>query len=113
MLFTFEDQETGELRSVLAANEAAARLQLGGSWIDVERAAAWTPCEIDGLPAIYHEAEADEQVARRGMIDANPMGKGRFTTPGALAQLTAAQERYRKCKARREELTRLMIAAGK
>src|SRR5215470_16240925 len=32
MLFTFEDQETGELRSVIAANEAAARLQLGGSW---------------------------------------------------------------------------------
>ena len=30
MLFTFEDLETGELRWVIAANEAAARLQLGG-----------------------------------------------------------------------------------
>jgi hypothetical protein len=43
MLFTFEDRETGELRSVIAANESAARLQLGGSWIDVEDTAAWTP----------------------------------------------------------------------
>jgi hypothetical protein len=113
MLFTFEDQETGELRSVIAANEAAVRLQLGGSWIAVERTAALTPCEIDGLPAIYREAEADERAARRAMIEANPMGKGAFTTPEALAQLTAAQKRYRKCKARRAELMRLMIAAGK
>ena len=113
MLFTFEDQETGELRSVIAVNEAAARLQLGGSWVDVERTAAWTPCEIAGLPGIYREAEADEQAAHRAMMEANPMGKARFTTPEALAQLTAAHERYRKCKARREELMRLMIAVGK
>ena len=113
MLFTFEDQETGELRSVTAANEAAARLQLGGTWTDVERTAAWTPCEIDGLPAIYREAEPDERAAHRSMMEANPMGKGRFTTPEALAEFTAAQERHRKCEARREELMRLMIAAGK
>jgi hypothetical protein len=113
MLFTFEDQENGELRSVIAANEAAARLQLGGSWIDVERTAAWTPCEIDELPAIYREAEADEQAAHRAMTESNPMGKGRFTTPEALADFTAAQEKHRKCRARREELMRLMIAAGK
>jgi hypothetical protein len=41
------------------------------------------------------------------------LGSGRVTTPEALAQLTAAQERYRKCKTRREELVRLMIAADK
>jgi hypothetical protein len=113
MLFTFEDQETGELRSVIAANEAAARLQLGGIWTDIERAAAWTPCEIDGLPAIFREAETAEQAAFRAMTEANPMGKGRFTTPEALADFTAAQEKHRKCQVRREELMRLMIAAGK
>ena len=115
MLYTFEDLETGDVRSAVAVNEAAARLQLGGIWSDVERAAAFEPCEIDGLAAIYREAEADAEAARRAMVEANPIlkGKGRFTTPEALAQLTAAQEKYRKCEARREELMRLMIAAGK
>ncbi|MEA2906284.1 MAG: hypothetical protein QOI12_3671 [Alphaproteobacteria bacterium] len=50
MLFTFEDQESGDLRSIIASKEAAARLQFGGIWTDVERTAAWEPCEIDGLP---------------------------------------------------------------
>ena len=115
MLYTFEDLETGDVRSAIAVNEAAARFQLGGIWTDVERTTAFEPCEIDGLPAIYREAEADAEAARRAMVEANPIlkGKGRFTTPEALAQLTAAQEKYRKCEARREELMRLMIAAGK
>jgi hypothetical protein len=115
MLYTFEDLETGDMRSVAAANEAAARLQLGGIWTDVERTAAFEPCEIDGLPAVYRQAEADAEAARRAMVEANPMrsAMGRVTTPEALAQLTAAQEKYRKCEARREELMRLMIDAGK
>jgi hypothetical protein len=111
MLYTFEDLETGDLRSVVAVNEAAARLQLGGIWTDVERAAAWTPCEIDGLPAIFREAEAAEQAAFRAMNEANPMGKGRFTTPEALANFTAAQKKHRKCQVRRKELMHLMIAS--
>ena len=49
----------------------------------------------------------------RAMKEANPMGKGRFTTSEALAKFTAAQEKHRKCQARREELMHLMIAAGK
>ena len=60
MLFTFEDQETGELRSIIAPNEAAARLQLGGIWVDVERTAAWTPCEIAKLPELYREARPSQ-----------------------------------------------------
>jgi hypothetical protein len=87
MLFTFEDLETGELRWVIAANEAAARLQLGGIWTDIE-------------------------AARQEMKPANPMGRG-ITTPEALAKFTAAQEKHSKLQARREELMRLMIAAGK
>jgi hypothetical protein len=113
MLFTFEDQESGELRSVIAANEAAARLQLGGIWTDVERTNAFAPCEIDGLPTLFREAQAAEEAAVCAMKEANPMGKGRFTTPEALANFTAAQQKHRKCQARRKELMYLMIAAGK
>ena len=113
MLYTFEDLETGALRSAVAANEAAARFQLGGIWIDVERTTAFEPCEIDGLPAIFREAQAAEEAACREMIAANPMGKDRVTTSEALAAFTAAQEKHRKLQARREELMRLMIAAGK
>jgi hypothetical protein len=113
MLFTFEDQEAGELRDTLAPNEAAARLQLGGIWTDTERAAAWQPCEIDRLPEIFREAQADEEAALREMMAANPMGQSRFTTPEALANFTAAQEKHSKLQARREELMRLTIAAGK
>jgi hypothetical protein len=47
------------------------------------------------------------------MNEANPMGKGKFTTPDALADFTAAEEKHRECQSRREELMRLMIAAGK
>ena len=112
MLFTFEDQETGELRWMIAPNEAAARLQLGGIWTDIERTAAFEPCEVDGLPEIYRQAQAAEEAARQEMMAANPMGRG-ITTPEALANLTAAQEKHSKLQARREELMRLMIAAGK
>jgi len=113
MLYTFEDLETGELRSAVAVNEAAARLKLGGIWTDIERAAAFDPCEVAGLPELYRQAQADEEAARQGMVAANPMGKGRFTTPEALAAFTAAQEKHRNCQARREELMRLMAATGK
>ena len=44
---------------------------------------------------------------------ANPMGQGRFTSPEALAKLTAAQEKHRELQARREELMQLMIVTGK
>ena len=47
------------------------------------------------------------------MMAANPMGQGRFTTAEALAKFTAAREKHSKLQARREELMRLMIAAGK
>jgi hypothetical protein len=113
MLFTFEDLKTGELRSVIAPNEAAARLQLGGIWTDIERTAAFEPCEIAGLSEIYRQAQADEEAARQEMMAANPMGQVRFSTPEALAAFTAAQEKHSKLQAWREELMRLMIVAGK
>ena len=41
--------------------------------------------------------------ALREMIAANPMGQGRFTTPEALANLTAAQEKHSRLQVRRED----------
>ena len=113
MLFTFEDQETGKLRDTLAPNEAAARLQLGGIWTDIERTAAWQPCEITALPRIFREAQAAEQAAHDEAKAANPMGQGSFTSPEVLAKFVAAQEKYRKLQARRQALMHLMAAAGK
>jgi hypothetical protein len=112
MLYTFEHLETGDLRSAVATNEAAARFQLGGIWTDVERTTAFEPRDIDGLPAIFREAQAAEAAARQEMMAANPMGKARLTTPEALKAFTVAEEKHRKLQARREELMRLMVAAG-
>jgi hypothetical protein len=106
--YTFEDQETGELRSIAAPNESAARLSLGGIWTQVERAVAWTPCNIDGLNRLLEEAQVEEREAHAAVLAANPMGKARFTTPEALAAFTAAQERHRKAQARCSELARLI-----
>jgi hypothetical protein len=110
LLFTFEDHENGELRSTIAPNEAAARLQLGGVWIDFERTFAWAPCEIDNLPDLYRQAEVAEARALREAEAADPMGKGRLTTPEALAKLSQAQEKHRKLKAHRRELMYLMAS---
>jgi hypothetical protein len=111
MLFTFEDQETGELRDIIAPNEAAARLRLGGIWTDIERTAAWQPCEIAGLPEIFRETQAAEEAAHREAMVANPMGRG-GTIQEALNALTAAQEKHRKLQARRQALMHLMAAAS-
>jgi hypothetical protein len=63
-LFTFEDQRTGDLADTIAPNEAAARLRLGGDWIDVKRAPLWAqPSEVGDLPRIIQEALEDELVA--------------------------------------------------
>jgi hypothetical protein len=107
LLFTFQDQETGNLRSILAPDESAARLALGGVWTQVGRTVAWTPCEIGGLQALLEEAQAEERAAHAAVLAANPMGKDNFTMPEALAEFTAAKERHRKAQARCSELAPL------
>jgi hypothetical protein len=53
-LFTFEDQNTGELADTIAPNEAAARRRLGGNWVDVERAPLWAQPSRGRRPAEDH-----------------------------------------------------------
>jgi len=56
LLYSFQDQTTGEIRDVRAPSEDAARTTLGGIWTDRTRAASWTACEplpssISSIPA--------------------------------------------------------------
>lgn len=107
MLFTFEDLGTGDLRSIIAVNEAAARLRLGGVWIDTGRTAALAPCAIANLTRRLEEALAEEIAAHNAALAANPMGKVRFASTDALAEFSAAELRYAKLKAHREQLSRI------
>jgi len=110
MLFTFEDLGTGDLQSIIAVNEAAARLRLGGTWIDTERTAALAPCDIANLPRRLEEALAEEMAAHKAVLAANPMGKVRFASTDALAEFSAAETRYAKQKAHREQLSRIVAS---
>ena len=96
-----KNQDTGELVDVVAVNEAAARLRLGGDWIDAERAPLWAaPSEIADFPRIIEEAQTQERAAHEAVLAANPMGKGRFTTAEELAKFTEAQKAHEKAQAR-------------
>jgi len=110
-LFTFEDQTTGELADTIAPNEAAARLRLGGDWVNVERAPLWArPSEVGDLPRIIQEALHEERAAHAAVQAANPMGKDRFTSPEALKEFTDAQEAHRRAQARRRALIEMSLS---
>jgi hypothetical protein len=108
LLYTFEDRETGELRTIAAPNQSAARLRLGGIWTDVERTEAWSPCDIVALREMLSEAQVEEREAHAARLVANPMGKVAYTTAEAIADFAPAEERYRKIGARCSELARLV-----
>jgi hypothetical protein len=111
LLFTFEDQNTGQLADIIAANESAARLRLGGIWINPERAPLWTsPSEIRDLPRVIKMAQEDERAAHTALVAANRMGKQRFTTPEALQRFNDAEETHRKAQARVRALIRISTA---
>jgi hypothetical protein len=112
-LFTFEDQNTGELADTIAPNEAAARLQLGGDWVDVERAPLWAPpSEIGDMAKIIQQAQDEERAAHAAAQAANPMGKGRFTTPEALKKFSDAEAAHAKALARVRALLKLSASTG-
>ena len=106
-LFTFEDIETGDLWDICAPNEAAARLQLGGIFTDIERTAVFGPCPIGNLDRVIEQAIANERAAHAAARAANPMGKGRFTTPEALKAFSDAQAAHAKAESRVSALLKL------
>jgi hypothetical protein len=93
IVFTFEDRVDGTTRSIIAQNEAAVRLRLGGIWVEVGRTAARMPRDVADLPEMLHGAQVAEEEASCEMLAANPMGKGQ-STPEAMATFIAAQERH-------------------
>jgi len=111
LLYTFQDQTTGEIRDIGAANETAARTSLGGVWADRARAASWTACDIADLDKVLADAMREERRALDAALELNPLHrKKRATTPEALAAFYAARERHRNAKARVRELMRLIGA---
>ena len=111
LLYSFQDQTTGEIRDVRAPNEAAARTSLGGIWTDRTRAASWTACDIGDLHIVLSEAMKEERRALDAALKVNPHHCAkRVTTPQTLEEFAQAQDRHRKAKARVRELMRLLGA---
>ncbi len=110
-LFTFQNQNTGEFADILAPNESAARLWLGGDWMHRDIAPLWASCEVGGTSTIIGEAQRQEREAHAAMVAANPIGKERFTTSEALAKLREAEMAHRKTKARVEALIKISADA--
>jgi hypothetical protein len=111
MLSTFEDLETGDVRSAIALNEAAARFQLGGICVGALR-----DRRIAGhLSRSRSRSGCGSRTPRNGRGQSNTQGQGQVHHtrgagathggPGGVSQVRGA--------ARREALMRLMIAAGK
>lgn len=109
MIFTFENPQTFERRSTLAANEMIARMSLGGIWDDPERTTAWPPCEVAQLPALIEQALEEEKAAHEARQALNPIGKTNYTTPEVLAEFSALHEKFEKRKAHRRELQQLAL----
>ena len=72
--------------------------------------AALMPREIASL---LKEALAEETAARQAALAANPIRKTRLTSTDALAEFSAAETRYSKAKAHREQLSRIAAGLGR
>ena len=111
LVFTFEDQATGLKRSIRAPNEAAARLWLGGVWVDAERTPGRHPCRVDDLLELLKEAQTAERAAHEARMDANPMRKTRLATAEVLAQVNALAAKHRQTDAWLQEIIRISAVA--
>ena len=111
LVFTFEDQATGLKRSIRAPNEAAARLRLGGVWVDAERTPARHPCRVDDLPELLKEARTAERAAHEARVGANPIRRTRLATAEVLAQVNALAAKHRQTDAWVQEIIRISAVA--
>jgi hypothetical protein len=111
LVFTFEDQATGLKRSIRAPNEAAARLWLGGVWVDAERTPGRNPCRVDDLLELLKEAQTAERAAHEARVGANPIRRTRLATAEVLAQVNALAAKHRQTGAWVQELIRISAVA--
>jgi hypothetical protein len=111
LLYTFQDQTTGEIRDVRASSETAARVSLGGVWTDRARVPSWTACDLGDLDKVLSAAMQEERRALDAALELNPLHpRRRVSTSETLAGFSTAQDRHRKAKARVRELMRLLGA---
>lgn len=110
-LYTFIDEETGEFGDIVAPNESAARLALGGDWILPERCPLFAqPSGVGGWDKIVKQAQAEAAAAFDAMRAAAPK-PGTMTTPDAFKDFNESNEKYEKAKARVTRLLKMSVAA--
>jgi hypothetical protein len=106
-LYTFTDEETGELADILAPNESAARLWLGGDWMHADRCPLFAPPSAVGdWRKIVKEAQGEAAKALAAMKAAQPAG---MTTPEALAAYNDAVVDHERKAARATKLIKMSI----
>lgn len=111
LVFTFEDQATGLKRSIRAPNEAAARMWLGGVWVDAERTPGRHPRRVDDLLELLKEAQTAERAAHEARVGANPIRRTRLATAEVLAQVNALAAKHRQTDAWVQEIIRISAVA--
>jgi hypothetical protein len=110
MVFIFENSETGDFEPIDASNESAARLELGGIWIDIELTKIWASCRVADLSSLSEQVLGDLSAALHAKVSANPAQTGGFVSTGDLADFSAKQARYSQLKTLREKLSRIVAA---
>jgi hypothetical protein len=111
MVFTFDDRETGDIRSIIAQNEDFARMRLGGIWDDnADRTPARPPRDVADLHAVREEALKAERDAFQAWQTANPVGKSRYATTDQLDAFASRKQIYEKLKAHRQELEQIIAS---
>ena len=111
LVFTFRDQTSGAIRSILAPNEGAARLWLAGIWTDEKRTPGHVWCAVEDLPKLLEKAEAMERSAHEAWLNANSIRKTRTAATEVLGQVNALAQRYRQAEGWVQELTRISTVA--
>jgi hypothetical protein len=111
-LYTFVDEETGELADITAPNESAARLWLGGDWILAGRCPLFSqPAEVGRWDGVVKEAQVEAAKAFDAMNAARPK-PGTMTTAESLKAFNDATADYERKKARVTKLVNISVRAG-
>ena len=93
IVFIFENLETGDFQPIVASNESAARLRLGGLWTDTELTRVLRYCEEANSPSLIEDVFADEIAARQAAMAANSIGKARITSTDDIARFSRSTRR--------------------
>jgi hypothetical protein len=108
MIFTFDDRETGDIRSAVAAKEKIARTHLGGVWKEnAERTPVRPARPLSDIHDLREEALRQEQETFEAMSAASGEGR-RISQHKATDTFSTLQQRYQKCKAHRREIDHII-----